>query len=442
VQRRADPPSSGVPALAGAGQDVAAAAAPRAEPRQGLLAVLRYLGPGFFVTIGFIDPGNWAANMAAGSRFGYSLLWIVTLSTALLMVVQHNAAHLGIVTGRCLAESAIRHLPAPLSRPLLASAVLAVVATALAELLGAAIGLQMLFGLPLRLGCCAVVLAVGAMLLSNGYARLERWIIGFVTAVGLAFLFEVSIAEVGWGEALRGWTVPSTPVGSVPLLAGVLGAVVMPHGIFLHSETIQSRAWHLAGEEVMRRRLRFEFMDTAAAMAVGWAINSAMILVASAVFHRRGMAVTELPQAAAALAPLLGRGASIVFALALVLAGVSSALTAAMAGGGIVAGFADKPYDAADRHSRWGIAITLVGAGLAAFFVRDVFQALLWSQIALSVQLPWTVLALAFLVSSRRVMGHLVAPRSHRLLLWVAVAVVTALNLMLVRDVLGGGGAT
>lgn len=409
--------------------------AARAPAGFGLREALRYVGPGFFVTIGFIDPGNWAANMAAGSRFGYALLWVVSLSTALLVVVQHNAAHLGIATGLCLAESATKHLRPALGRPLLASAVLACVATALAEILGAAIGLQMLCGLPIPIGACLVAAGVAGLLLSNGYARLEKWIIGFVSIVGVAFLFELFLADVGWGQALRGWTAPSVPTGAMPLVASVLGAVVMPHGVFLHSEIIQSRAWHEAGEAVVRHKLRFEFLDTAAAMGVGWAINSAMIIVAAAVFHSRGLEVAELSQAGATLAPLLGRAASIVFALALVLAGVSSSLTAAMSCGTIVAGWAGKPYQLPDRHSAFGIAIALVAATVAILFVRDAFSALLWSQVALSVQLPWTVLALAVLVSSRRVMGRHVAPPSHRALLWAGVAVVTALNLMLLRDV-------
>ncbi len=426
---------TGPTAAAGStGPPPSAAASP---PRHGLLEALRYLGPGFFVTVGFIDPGNWAANMAAGSRFGYALLWVVTLSTVLLVVVQHNAAHLGIATGLCLAEAARAHLRPAAARLLLGSAVLAVIATALAEILGAAVGLEMLTGLPHAAGALLTAAVVAALLLGNGYARLERWIIGFVSLVGLAFLFELAISAVGWRGALRGLAVPAIPAGATALVASILGAVVMPHGIFLHSEIIQSRAWREAGDAVVQRRLRYEFLDTAAAMGVGWAINGAMIAVAAAVFFARGVAVTELSQAGEALAPLLGRAASVVFALALVLAGVASSITAAMAGGSIVAGWAGKPYDAGDRHARLGIWLTLAGAVAAALVVRDPFAALIWSQVALSLQLPWTILALGVLISSPGVMGPLLAPRSHRLLLWLSAAVVTALNLLLLRDLLG-----
>jgi manganese transport protein len=419
-------------------QPSASALAPKSPaPLHGLSEVLRYVGPGFFVTIGFIDPGNWAANMAAGSRFGYTLLWVVTLSTLLLVVVQHNAAHLGIATGLCLSESATKHFPPLFSRALLGSAVLASMATAMAEILGAAIGIEMLLGVPTKLGSALVALAVGALIVLNGYARLEKWMIGFVSAVGLAFLFELAIASVDWGRAVCGAVMPSMPAGSIPLLASVLGAVVMPHGIFLHSEVIQSRGWHEAGAEFIRRKLKLEFLDTAAAMTVGWAINSAMIVMAAAVFHTRGLEVTELPQAGGALAPLLGRAAYVVFALALVASGFASSVTAAMAGGSIVAGLTMKPFDASERHSRWGMGLTLAGAMAAILLVKNAFGALIWSQVALSIQLPWTILALAVLTSSSRVMGDLVSPRSHRILLWAATLIVTVLNVLLLRDALG-----
>ena len=403
----------------------------RHTPKLGGLEILKYIGPGFLVTVGFIDPGNWASNIAAGSSYGYSLLWMVTLSTLMLIILQHNAAHLGIATGLCLSESATKFFRPLVSRLFLISAVLASISTALAEILGAAIGLQMLFGLPLEAGAVLSALVAGYILLSNSYRRLERWIIAFVSLIGLSFLFELSLVKIGWNEGMRGWILPSFPSGSLPIVMSVLGAVVMPHNIFLHSEIIQSRQWNLEGDEVIRKQLKFEFADTLSAMLIGWAINSAMILVSAAVFHAHGIMVTELPQAQATLRPLLGDAAAVVFALALLFAGFSSSITAAMAGGSIFAGIFQEPFHIADSHSRTGIVITLVGALVVIFFLRDPFQGLIWSQVALSIQLPWTIIALIVLTSSSRVMGRFANPISHRMSLWATAAIVSFLNVML-----------
>ena len=180
----------------------------------GGLEILRSIGPGLLVTVGFIDPGNWASNMAAGSQFGYSLLWVVTLSTIMLIVLQHNAAHLGIATGQCLAEATTAHLPRPASRLILGSAYLATVATALAEVLGGAIALQMLFRLPLAVGSVLVAAASLALLMSSSYKRVERWIIAFVSLIGISFLVELALVDVSWGEAAVSWVMPALPSGS------------------------------------------------------------------------------------------------------------------------------------------------------------------------------------------------------------------------------------
>jgi manganese transport protein len=403
----------------------------RHTPKFGGLDILRYIGPGFLVTVGFIDPGNWATNVAAGSAYGYNLLWIVTLSTIMLIIIQHNAAHLGIATGLCLSEGSTHHFGKWVSRAFLLTAVLASVATAVAEILGAAIGLQMLFRLPLPIGAVLSAFLAGVMLFTNSYRKLERWIIGIVSLIGAAFLFELSLVEVGWQEALRGWFVPSVPSGSMAVVMSVLGAVVMPHNIFLHSEIIQSRQWNLEGEAVIGRQLKREFTDTLFAMIVGWAINSAMILVAASVFHAQGLVVSELSQAQATLRPLLGNAAAVVFAFGLLLSGFSSSVTAAMAGGSIFAGAFREPLDLSDSHSRIGIGITVVGALVVIFFLRDPFQGLIWSQIALSVQLPLTIFALIFLTSSPKVMGRFANPPSHRVLLWATGLIVILLNIML-----------
>lgn len=403
----------------------------RHKPTFGASDILKYIGPGFLVTVGFIDPGNWAANVAAGSLYGYDLLWIVTLSTLMLILLQHNAAHLGIVTGLCLSEASTKFMSKWTSRTFLFSAILAAVSTAFAEILGAAIGLQMLFGLPLSVGALFSALFAVIMLFSNSYRNLERWIIGIVSLIGLAFLFELSLVKTVWSEALRNWVTPSFPSGAMPVIMSVLGAVVMPHNIFLHSEIIQSRQWNLQGDQAIKRQLKFELFDTLSAMGVGWAINSAMILVAASVFYANGLTVTALPQAQATLKPLLGNIAATVFALALILSGLSSSITAAVAGGSIYAGIFMEPYDPADSHSRRGIFLTVIGALIAVFFIRDPFQGIIWSQVILSVQLPLTIFSLLFLTSSQKVMAKFVNSARDKMLLWCTAVIVSILNIML-----------
>jgi len=206
----------------------------RHRTRLEALTFLRYIGPGLLVTVGFIDPGNWASNIAAGSSHGYALLWMVTLSTVMLIILQHNVAHLGIATGLCLSEAATKYMRPAASRFVLSSAVLAAVSTAMAEILGAAIGLSMLFPwLPLRVAAVLVLGGVLALLFSSSYPRLEKWIIAFVSLIGLSFLFELTLVDISWGEAAAAWVVPSFPAGSLPIIMAVLGAVVAVAGTAL-----------------------------------------------------------------------------------------------------------------------------------------------------------------------------------------------------------------
>jgi manganese transport protein len=319
---------------------------------------LSYLGPGILVTVGFIDPGNWAVNMAAGASYGYDLLWMVSLSTIMLIILQHNVAHLGIVTGLCLSEAASVYLSPWLARPVLLSAVAASVATAMAEILGGAIGLNMVFHIPVKIAAILTAALCGWLLWSNSYRKLEKLIIGFVSLIGISFLFELSMVHLNWPQAAAGWVTPAVPTGSVAVIMGVLGAVVMPHNLFLHSEIIQSRQWNLEDEEVINQQLKYEFWDTMLSMGVGWAINSAMILVAAAVFFTHCVQVTELQQAQNMLRPLLGDSAALIFAVALLFSGISSTTTAGMAGGSIFAGMFKEPYDIRDRHSWLGVTVT------------------------------------------------------------------------------------
>jgi manganese transport protein len=393
--------------------------------------ILKYIGPGLLVTVGFIDPGNWASNIAAGSTYGFRVLWIVTLSTVFLVLLQHNAAHLGIASGLCLAEAVTRHFPKPGGRLILGSAMIAVVSTALAEILGAGIALAMLFHIPVKVGAGLAAVFVLVMLETNSYRYLERWLIGFVSLIGLAFLYELTLVKIPWGSVAAGWVTPVIPAGSMPLLMSVLGAVVMPHNIFLHSEIIQSRRWDRENEATIRHQLKFEMFDTLTSMVIGWLINSSMIIVAAAVFFADRVKVGDLARAEALLRPVLGRAAGVVFAVALLAAGLAAAVTAGMTGATIAAGAAGKPYDMKENRSRAGATVTILGALAVVFFLRDTFRGLIASQMLLSIQLPITIFSLIALTSSRKVMGRFANTRANLVSLLVVGGLVVLLNILL-----------
>jgi manganese transport protein len=401
------------------------------RPKFGGLEILKYLGPGLLVTVGFIDPGNWASNLAAGANFGYTLLWMVTFSTIMLIMLQHNVAHLGIATGLCLSEAATKYMKPGYSIAVLISAILASISTSLAEILGGAIALNMLFDIPIRAGAVLVVLFVLIMLFTNGYQMIEKWIIAFVSVIGLSFIYELSLVEIDWDTAIKSWVTPSFPKGSMILIMSVLGAVVMPHNLFLHSEVIQSRQWNLQDEKIIEKQLRYEFLDTLISMVIGWAINSAMILLAAATFYQVGAVVTELPQAKSLLEPLLGVHAAVVFAVALLFAGVASTITSGMAAGSIFSGIVGEPYDIKDNHSRLGIAISFIVALIIIFFISNPFSGLIYSQMILSIQLPITIFVQVWLTSSYKVMGKYKNSRMNAIMLYTIGVIVTALNIAL-----------
>ena len=393
--------------------------------------IFKYIGPGFLVTVGFIDPGNWASNISAGSQFGYRLLWMVTLSTIILIILQHNAAHLGIVTGLCLAESINKFYKPYVSKIVLFTAYLATVSTSLAEILGAAIGLKMAFNLPIKIGAVLTTILVIFLVLTNSYKRIEKIIIGFVGLIGLSFVIELFFVGVDPKMLFTSWVVPKMPNGSYLIIMSVLGAVVMPHNLFLHSEIIQSRKWNLQSEDVIKKQLSFEFIDTLLAMFVGFLINSSMIVVSAQVFYKFGIVVTELEQAQATLKPILGNAASLIFAFALIFSGVSSSVTAGMSSGTIVAGASGEPFDTKDNHTRLGIISSLIIATLIIFFLKDTFKGLIISQAILSIQLPITIIFQLMLTSRESVMGKYKNRGIEKFLLYAVFIVVTILNVFL-----------
>lgn len=397
----------------------------------GGLDFFKYIGPGLLVTVGFIDPGNWASNFAAGADFGYSLLWVITLSTVMLIVLQHNVAHLGIVTGLCLSEAATKYTPKWVSRPILGTAVLASISTSLAEILGGAIALEMLFDIPIIWGSFLTAFFVTIMLFTNSYKRIERSIIAFVSVIGLSFLYELFLVDIDWPLAVRSWVTPSIPEGSLLVIMSVLGAVVMPHNLFLHSEVVQSREYNKKDDASIRKLLKYEFYDTLFSMGVGWAINSAMILLAAATFFANHIGVEELQQAKSLLEPLLGNQAATIFALALLMAGISSTVTSGMAAGSIFAGMFGESYHVKDVHSRVGILLSLGIALIVILFIENPFQGLIISQMILSIQLPFTIFLQVGLTSSKRVMGQYANSRWSSFVLYTMAVIVSVLNLAL-----------
>lgn len=391
---------------------------------------LKYIGPGILVTVGFIDPGNWVSNIAAGSTYGYKLLWIVTLSTIMLIILQHNAAHLGIVTGLCISEAINTYINKTVGRIIIFTAMLASVSTALAEILGSAIAIRMLFNIPLKIGALISALVIIFMLFSNSYRKIEKIIIGFVSIIGFSFILEVFLVHINWGEAAKGAFIPNMPAGSLPIIMSVLGAVVMPHNLFLHSEVIQSRKWNLKDPSELEYQLKYEFMDTIFSMGIGFIINSAMILVATT-FFASGIQVTELEQAQTMLGPLVGNLASVIFAIALLFAGLSSSVTAGMAGGSIFSGLFGEEYNIDNNHSKLGVLLTIIAALIIIFFITNPFQGLLYSQMLLSVQLPITIFALIYLTSSKRVMGKYKNTIIENIVLWGVGIIVSILNVAL-----------
>ena len=405
------------------------------KAQYGALDILKFIGPGLIVTVGFIDPGNWASNLAAGSDFGYYLLWMVTLSTIMLIFLQHNVAHLGIVTGLCLSEAISTYIKPKPAKIILFSAMLASISTSLAEILGGAIALEMLFGIPIKIGSIITLITVVALLFTNSYKTIEKVIIAFVSIIGLSFLYELSLVNIDWQLAVKSWIVPTFPKNSMLIIMSVLGAVVMPHNLFLHSEVIQSRQWNKEDDNIIKKELKYEFLDTLFSMGIGWAINSAMILLAAATFYDAGISVSTIEQAKKLLEPLLGSNAAVVFSIALLFSGISSTTTSGMAAGSIFAGAFKEPFDIKDNHSRLGVMISLVFAVLIIFFISDPFKGLIVSQVILSVQLPITIFSQVYLTSSKKVMGKYVNSTFDKIILYTLGLIVAILNIALVVSI-------
>ncbi len=412
---------------------------------QTLLSLITDMGPGFLVTIGFIDPGNIATNVVAGAAFGYRLLWVVPLGTLILILFQEMAARLGVSQRLCLSEAVCPMVGPAWSIPLGGLALVGSAATVLAELLGAAVGLNLLFGLPLLAGGLLTAVVVTAVIWSQEYHHVEDLIVAMVGLIGLAYLVEIFLSRPAWGEVAHYLAVPHLDHASAYAAISVLGAIVMPSNLYLHSAIVQSRNWS-------GNRMRHEFFDTTVSMVVGGVINAAIIIVAAAVFYRHGLPVNGLDDAARTLEPIAGALARTVFALALILAGLASGITGAMAGsyaaggffpwrrrrgarrpsvdlGGSPAGASPEPgWHHASGPFRVGflVVLGLAVAGLA--LTRNPLSTMVLSQALLGVMLPFTIIPLLILTSRPALMGKWVNPPVVKVLGWAIAAVVIGLN--------------
>lgn len=403
-----------------------------------LKKLLGFLGPGFLVTVGFIDPGNWATNIAGGSKFGYELLWVVTLGTLMLMVIQHMAAKLGIATGKSLAVNIREHFPRPVAVFLGLTVVVACIATDIAELIGGGIGFSLLFGIPLWAGALLTVVLEVFLIISQRYHRIETIIVGFLGVIALCYILELWIVRPDWGAAVPGLFIPRAGRESIYVAVAILGAVVMPHNVFLHSNVIHSRKWGITDEEKIRL-LRFEKIDTLFAMTLGWVVNSSMIIVAAAVFFQHGMPVESIEQASATLKPLAGPLAGLLFAIALVFSGVASSMTSSMAEANVVTGFLGKPEDPGTLLYRISVVVTAIPSLIITFWNPDTFRILVFSQAVLSIQLPFTLVPLLILCRSRKVMGIFRSHTAEFVAALVITFIVVALNGYLVYTTVTGG---
>jgi manganese transport protein len=409
----------------------------------GLATFLRVLGPGYLVAVGYMDPGNWATDLAAGSHFGYKLLWVVGVSSLMAMVLQSLCCRLGIASGLDLAEACAKALPSPLRIPLWLLAELAIVACDLAELVGSAIALQLLFGLPLPWGVALTALDTLLLLLLQrwGIRRLEAVVIAMVALIGGCFAVELLLLQPSWPAIGQGFIPQASTLlngEELFLAAGILGATVMPHNLYLHSSLVKSRQWETKhdgqkqGESEGRKKaLKFSTLDALLALSLAFFVNAAILVLAGGSFYGRpGPPVTDLSQAYHLLTPILGTSiASVLFGIALLASGQSSTLTATMAGQVVMEGFLNIRLPDWQRRLLTR-CLALIPAMVTVIVLGDlgINKLLVFSQVLLSLQLPFAAIPLVWLCSQPKLMGELVAPRWLQLVGWSSAGVIVLIN--------------
>jgi manganese transport protein len=407
--------------------------------------LLAFLGPGYLVAVGYMDPGNWATSLAGGSRFGYTLLTVALLSNLMAIVLQSLCTRLGVGAGRDLAQACRDSFPRWVSMPLWLSAEVAITATDLAEVIGTAIGLNLLFHIPLEIG--VIITAADVFLIlalqAFGFRWIEAFVVTMLGVIAACFAVQIALADPNWGAVLRGFA-PSTEILRNPqmlyLALGILGATVMPHNLYLHSGLVQTRRYGDSASE-KREAIRLATIDTSIALCLALVINASILILAAATFHRVGkIDVAELDQAHAFLAPLLGSTlAPTLFAIALLCCGLNSTITATLSGQIVMEGFLNLRVAPWVRRMVTRL-IAIVPAVVVTIWAGEkaTGQLLIFSQVVLSLQLPFAVVPLVLFTASRAKMGPFVAPRWLTLLATLTAAIIIALNVKLVWDYVGG----
>jgi manganese transport protein len=403
--------------------------------------LVAFLGPGYLVAVGYMDPGNWATSLAGGSKFGYTLLFVALVSNLMAILLQALCARLGIGAGRDLAQACRDAFPRAVSWPLWLLAEIAICATDLAEVIGTAIGLNLLFGIPLELGVLITALDVFLILwLQNlGFRWIEAFIVTLLVVIAICFGIQIAMADPEWGGVIRGFA-PTTQIVTNPemlyIALGILGATVMPHNLYLHSGVVQTRA---LGPTIPEKReaITLATVDSTIALMFALFINASILILAAATFHKTGKTdVAELEQVHSFLAPLLGSAlAPTLFGIALLCCGLNSTVTATLSGQIVMEGFLDIRLPAwARRLLTRAIAIVPAAVVTIWYGEKGTAQLLILSQVILSLQLPFAVVPLVMFTADRRKMGELVAPRWVTALAALTALIIIALNIKLLLD--------
>ena len=398
-----------------------------------------FFGPAYLISVGYMDPGNWATDLEGGARFGYTLIWVLLMCNALAVLFQTLAARLGIATGRDLAQACRDHYPRPVTYVLWVLTEIQIAACDLAEVLGTAIGLNLLLHVPLVWG----VIITGfdtllfLMIQNFGMRRFEAFIMFLITIIGGCFLFEVVWSRPDWTQVAVGF-VPRLPEGALFVAIGIIGATVMPHNLYLHSSLVQTRAFDTSPEG-KRQACKFNLIDTAIALNAAFFVNAAILILSAAAFYKRGIIVTELQQAHELLSPILGTAlAGIAFAVALLCSGQASTLTGTLAGQIVMEGYLHfKMRPVLRRFVTRMLAI--VPAVLTIIYAGDQgsYKLLILSQVILSMQLPFAVIPLIHFTSDKASMGEFVNKYWMQALSWAGAALLVVLNMRLIADQIG-----
>ena len=421
--------STADPVAAGLGAGEVAAVPSRRKPREAWW----YLGPAFVASVAYMDPGNFATNLEGGARFGYQLLWVLLWSNAMAILVQYLAAKLGIATGKTLPENCRERFSRPATIFLWFAAEIAAMATDLAEFLGAALGFYLLFGIPMLASAILTGVAVMAILLLEelGFQWLERVIMLFVAVIGSAYAFEVFLSHPHWAPIARSIVIPEIHSSSIYIAVSMLGATVMPHVIYLHSALVLPRRAPEDREAHHHRKM--ELIDVLFAMNGAWLINSAMVIMAAAVFFGRGFSDYSIEAAFHTLVPLLGKFASVAFAVALLCSGLSSSTVGTMAGQVILQGFLKKRISIFLRR-----LITMIPAIVVIAWGLDTLKTLVVSQAVLSFCLPFALIPLLMLTRKRDLMGSHANRWLTNAMAYVATGVILVMNGWLLLTIFRG----